>query len=658
MPKAAAKKTSTKRRGRPAASTASGQGHAPDSSPLPALPSDDDFVPTEVASKEVKVRAPRARAPRAPPPPRSPAPGRLARTKNPNPGYPDQPRTQRTSAAADADSAEIDALTATIARLEQEKLQTAARMIMEEEARAKALAKSTVMFKQPVAGNKPLVGTTFGRREQHQELDPHDSDEPVLEFNDDDFDAVVEADARIQRVLKANKIEQAKKADMYNLSKLPPLPAPPAKAPKGGRQKGAARAALAQAKEASHKRGLSGDERDFDPAPKKKLKEAFPVGLAGDWRQKVTPVGPSKNTGSKKAAAAADPIGGLGDDDLDDVRLVGVRGAQQYNTIEIESDSEDETPTKARPQPRPVAFQSKREEVIVKREAKPQPKSYVRVKAEPSLAEESEIAALPQFARALWCKAYLPTFYHFIGTRQIGWDICELGGEVGVFQHILDIVYPGCGYKVKKGCPIYNTAINRLGDKRHITGAGTLKSVDTTFESAEFAGRPHKIAKYAKWAIEDTGPAWYAHPAPPGTVSDLPGSVEPTGLYRSKYCLVPLAAFVKSTSQSRGDFGNKFVWAAAMICAGLERAFNQYTTGVKVLNGNFSKGRVGALVDEFTVGALRTEDWRWTRIMMACVGQMGSDDGQLLSASVAMNVNRRTMALGSSPPKGSDDDEM
>lgn len=77
------------------------------------------------------------------------------------------------------------------------------------------------------------------------------------------------------------------------------------------------------------------------------------------------------------------------------------------------------------------------------------------------MAVDSEVAGLPEFARAAWCTQFIPTFYHYIGTRQLGWKICELGEEVKVVQLVFDIVFPGNSYKVKKGCPIYVTVCGR-----------------------------------------------------------------------------------------------------------------------------------------------------------------------------------------------------
>ncbi|KAJ7871546.1 hypothetical protein B0H13DRAFT_2554441 [Mycena leptocephala] len=552
---------------------------------------------------------------------RSPLPARAKRAKQP--GKPDQPRAKRTHEQVEADNKEIAALKADIARLHEERLEALARMEVAQDASEKGAAEATVMFKSRggTKKDKPIVGATFGCREQEQELDSQDSDGAFLEFDDDDFNAVAEADERIRRALKAEKLARAKEADRYNLDKLPPIAPLPAKVSKT-RQKGTGRAAVEQVKEKmlSHKRFLSGDESDLE-VPKKKLKAAFPTGVAKDWRNKVTAVGTTKKQGAK---AAGDSIGGLADDDLDDLRPIGF--GRNKSTIEILSDSEDETPTK--PQHRPIH------------------------------ARKDEVAGLPEFARAAWCTQFIPTFYHYIGTRQLGWEICELGEEVKVVQPVFDIVFPGNSYKVKKGCPIYVTAMARLSDKRHLIGSQTVKLVDAFFDTVEYINKPKKIAKYANWAIDDNGPAWYERPTPRGLVHGVPGFISPTGLFRSQFCISPLTAFVKSTSKSKGDFGNRFIHAAAMICAGLERAFNQHITGVKVLNGPFSKGKVGEYVIDFTKAARRLEAWRWNKIMTACVTQIQEEDGHLISASAAMNVDRGTMVLGSSPVKGSDEDEV
>lgn len=72
--------------------------------------------------------------------------------------------------------------------------------------------------------------------------------------------------------------------------------------------------------------------------PKKKFKAAFPAGVVKDWRNKITTLGVAKNEGaSKKAAGVA--IGGLGEDDLDDVRPMGTGRSKNVCMFSAASDA-------------------------------------------------------------------------------------------------------------------------------------------------------------------------------------------------------------------------------------------------------------------------------------------------------------------------------
>lgn len=59
-------------------------------------------------------------------------------------------------------------------------------------------------------------------------------------------------------------------------------------------------------------------------------------------------------------------------------------------------------------------------------------------------------------------------------------------------------------------------AISRLHDKRHWFGASTKKVVEAFFAGPEYIGQPKRIKRFAKWAIEANGPAWYESPSPRG----------------------------------------------------------------------------------------------------------------------------------------------
>ncbi|KAJ7705961.1 hypothetical protein B0H16DRAFT_1704444 [Mycena metata] len=603
-------------------------GHAPDSSPLPALPSDDDFVPPDSPKLKAKGKA-KAKAI----PPRSPLPGRAKRVVDP--GKPDQPRGKRSSEQVDAANEELAALKAEVARLHAERLEALAEMELDDEAAAQPIDASTVRFR-PSAG-APIIGATFGRQ-----------------FDDEDFDAAAEADERIRRALKAEKAARKRQQDTYNLSKLAPLaplgfpalvpvPAPVAKVKAPTRKRGDTRAIVDEAKQkVLSRRALSGDDSD-DDQPQKKSKPTFPSGVVKDWRSRVIVLGAAGSSKVDTKRLSGFPLGGLTFDDVDADRPSGSK-AEVNNTIEILTDSDedpDETPTKL-----------KAPTVTVKKEkvSKPIPRRMtLNLRSDSSNdAFGAEVSGLPEFARSAWMSdrgpepdltsnfdpnpTWVPTSPqvghqvgtqvglqiikcetpYYLGTRE-GWDLCMLGEEVSTVQQLVDIVYVGTTYKVKKGCPIYSS------DKRHWIGSTTSKVVDVLFASTDYNDKPNKIMKFAKYAIEAEGPAWYKVPAPRGLMPGDDGYSAPTGLFRSKFVLDPLAAYVKCIKQSKGDFGNKFVGAIALICTGYERAFNRYiSTGVKTLNGTFSKARVGHYVLGWTRDAMRLEDFRWRKINAAC----------------------------------------
>ncbi|KAJ7882578.1 hypothetical protein B0H14DRAFT_3433376 [Mycena olivaceomarginata] len=543
--KAAPKKTATKAPNKK--EPAEAQEYAPASSPLPALLSDDPSgspIAPPIVDRKTKRMAP---------PPRSPLPGRSKRVQNP--GEPDMKRAKRTPAEVEADKAEVDALKAQIMQLQQERLQSVAKMELAQEAAAKALVESTVMSKALPKKNMPLVGASFGRCEQQSELDGYYSDTPILEFDDEDFDAQEEAMSE----------------------SLPPL-APLLKAVKC--KKGDARAAVDKTKEMlAHKREAE-PYLEIDKTAKK-AKSAFPSGIDKNWRDRVEIT--HRGTTQKKVTKTSIPIGGLADDDMDAAHPEDSRHGSNH--------------TNPRTDP---SRQTKQASDHCQGEFKLYPKKF-KFESSP-IVVDSEVIGLPEFARNGWVNCFLPTWYHYIGTRAInGWEVSLLGEEVEAVQQVLDLAYVGTTYKVTPGAkaeaPGFQ-AMARLGDKRHLIGAATKKMVQAFFESPEYVGNPEKIARYAMWALQDTGPGWYEVPLARG-VQRSAGSI-PTGLFRSHFCLVPLTAFVKTTSRSKGDFGNRFVTAAAMICAGLERGFNQFVTSVMVLNGDFSKGRVGEYAKAFT----------------------------------------------------------
>jgi hypothetical protein len=118
----------------------------------------------------------------------------------------------------------------------------------------------------------------------------------------------------------------------------------------------------------------------------------------------------------------------------------------------ISNDESDSTPIHAPTR----AGKPSKPQIIVKAEVKSYPKKF-KLESSP-LVVDSEVIGLPEFARNGWVTCFLPTWYHYIGTRAInGWEVSLLGEEVEAVQQVLDLAYVGTTYKVKKGCPIYTT---------------------------------------------------------------------------------------------------------------------------------------------------------------------------------------------------------
>lgn len=96
-----------------------------------------------------------------------------------------------------------------------------------------------------------------------------------------------------------------------------------------------------------------------------------------------------------------------------------------------------------------------------------------------------------------------------------------------------------------------------MQDKRHLIGVMTLKVVDVFFASADYADKPQKIARYAKWAIKKNGPAWYEVPTPRGLILGDAGyavrySIGISTLFATDYTLrSPRGCFAANSAWSR-----------------------------------------------------------------------------------------------------------
>jgi hypothetical protein len=76
----------------------------------------------------------------------------------------------------------------------------------------------------------------------------------------------------------------------------------------------------------------------------------------------------------------------------------------------------------------------------------------------PSSGDSRE--GLPEFARSAWVSRFLPTLYAFLGSLERPWELSEQGSDdVKEIQKLVNIVYPGSGYKVKLNDRIFSMVI-------------------------------------------------------------------------------------------------------------------------------------------------------------------------------------------------------
>jgi hypothetical protein len=143
---------------------------------------------------------------------------------------------------------------------------------------------------------------------------------------------------------------------------------------------------------------------------------------------------------------------------------------------------------------------------------------------------------LPDFMRAGWVSALLPTLYDSLGRSQKPFEHYCKGPEViKKLQAAVNVVWPGTDYKMKwtdDACLKVNTcilqlylivlkglmpplqAVDRLNEKRSWFGSNALETIDKFFNGAEFINKPEAIKTYALWATRGDGPALYATPTP------------------------------------------------------------------------------------------------------------------------------------------------
>ncbi|KAH9959509.1 hypothetical protein BGW80DRAFT_1256435 [Lactifluus volemus] len=478
------------------------------------------------------------------------------------------------------------------------------------------------------------------------------------------------------------------------------------------RAKGEIRAAIEVAKaeiKAGQRRRLAKTSESQRPktSTKKKSKAAatgpgIPSGLLPNWKANLKTPTRSHSQGASGSGNASfqglpvqDPIGGLNDDDASAVQpshrlsTSGHANLDRKNDTVLICDAGDDSddkvtvPASKRPKPRPVlAFSSKPAGSTAAEQAKPllakargihrtlslkgNLKTSVQVVAptgdvgspstsgSPGDSDTSQF--LPKFARSAWVTRFLPTLYAYLGSLNKPWELSEPGSdEVQTIQMLIDIVYPQSGYKVQLNDKIYNMAKNRINDKRAYFGRQAIKVVATHFNSPEFAGNHVAIAKYASWATRHNGPGIWKVPTPVDCTypEDSIYYIKPREIFQSPFVISVLTSFIKWCKGSCFDFGYP-KGALGMAAGGVERAFLMYKTGKQEDIGNYTREKMGGMIDDYIVSAEGLSKRRWMRILESCGAQFQQDQDIHVEAP-SMERKRQILHEPSSPIVSADE---
>ncbi|KAF8149985.1 hypothetical protein B0H34DRAFT_731990 [Crassisporium funariophilum] len=372
---------------------------------------------------------------------------------------------------------------------------------------------------------------------------------------------------------------------------------------------------------------------------KKKALSERPHHLAGinpDWHttavvkakansRSVTETQPSEDT-------EVEVLGGLDDEDTFSVppeEVVERRkasGAQtkpnQLVLLVADDEQPEPTATKTNVKPRKPVTQSSctpartparqvAKSEAVKREASDS------IIATPVSVSATDADGLPMWLKPDWSTRFLPTAYHrLFSSADPLREFNKSQAFIDILQELLDIVYPGHTYTVQWNDKVFQTAYQRLSEKRSQFGADAITHVKTFFKQGSMANNPAAIAAYAKWALTPDGPALYKVPTPQDSAKKgEPNYIMPVDIFESKFFVELLTPILKSNRRSVGDFGHP-VGAISMASAAIERVFLSFTTGSHVKPAaRFSVDSVGRMVDNYMKNAQRLTERRWTQIL-------------------------------------------
>ncbi|KII83567.1 hypothetical protein PLICRDRAFT_180340 [Plicaturopsis crispa FD-325 SS-3] len=649
-----------RKRGRPRKDTASSSGTAP-----PAKKSrEKKVVPPRIGNEGEKEDGDSAattgkpgakkRVPRLPPPRSEPLPQRSTRVVNP--AAPVMPRPIRKPGEAAAEERRRQELLLELEELEKKKLQALAALEVEtsqadaeEEYSAITHLSQVSDISHQVTGSQPedieITETTGALGAVELESDIEMMDELLLEDVEEHSGGEAPQKKRTRKK-KAGKGETRNKVEEI-------------------------------------KETLRASKTPVNSTSTKSSTKAI-SGLISNWESKATKLRASSHQRSTTKAAGQESdqevLGGLDDDDAAAIPPT-VRDPQSHNNRKNElvgfvADSKppaSEDPTQLVQNPKSMRSKPSTKKLqttnllssapVHKRSPSTsiEPSEILSTPSTPSTAlndgQSESVAHLPEFARAAWASAFLPTLYAFLAASETPWSPAGADGDlVPALQDIVNTVWPGTNYRVRYNDRIFKTARDRLNDKRSLIGQNAVKAVTEHFKQPQYAGDRNAIATFAAYANRSDGPGLYRIPA---SISASPADVDyvkPDTLFESTFFISTLASFLKFTKNSRKEYGRP-KGALALCAAAVERAFNMFYTGTKVTTGKFGKDTAGAMTDDYVALVNKISERRWKLVLQLCgsnnAGPRGS--GQPTSAP-PLRQSRRDFYQPSSPPPDDSDD--
>ncbi|KII86161.1 hypothetical protein PLICRDRAFT_143741 [Plicaturopsis crispa FD-325 SS-3] len=415
--------------------------------------------------------------------------------------------------------------------------------------------------------------------------------------------------------------------------------------------------------------------------PKPKATAARSSGLVRDWRNRVHAVGSEASSSKTKPAKPASDddtlgLGGLDDDDASAVRpqfstQAGRSRDRNNEMVGFVSDGEEsESYQPKTPKTQGAIATAGR---VASSKSKPStskakapsdvhtsgttsrtvPSHVPSDSSSSSLVTQRSLSRLPQWAQADWNAIFLPMLYSYLGSLDNPWLLLNEGDRdcIPELQAMVNTCYPEIAYRVRFNDGIYLTAKDRVNDKRCWFGRRAIAILEKLFKTAEYNGKPSKIAAYAQYATRGDGPAIYGIPAPFHCADRKSREYTlPRDLFESPYILELLAGYLNFMKASEIDYDVPR-GALALAATAIERAFTMYHTGKQVPLGQFSRDKTQDLVNDYMVSIQKLSDRRWSSILEKC----GQAVGPPKTIAPALQHTRRNLYVPPSSPIAEDE---